>query len=241
MFTVSATVPTLHIVDSFHAVQEMRVAKSETRLATKKAIQAQQREWLKEIVKVTGNSLSTIAAKANVSDTTLSRLVNSASYDGVLSAVTITRITEAYQLPGPEEYAGRRPMMGGFSEAERFDAASDPAGIATIVQAMLGNRPSSDAWLLKTEALEEVGYLPGDVVIVDTKGTPAAQDAVCAQVYDFQRGAAQTVWRVYDPPFLVAASRDRTAHKPLLVDGDRVRIMGVVEKMVRPHRLSATR
>jgi SOS-response transcriptional repressor LexA len=219
----------------------MHVAKSETRLATKRAIQARQREWLQQIVKATGDSLSQIATKAHVSDTTLSRIVNNPGYDGVLSTVTITRITGTYQLPGPEEYAGRRPMLGGFAEAERFNAENDPDGIAAVVQAMLGARPISDAWRLKTEALEQAGYLPGDVLIVDTTAAPVPQDVVCAQVYDWQRGGAQTVWRVYDPPFLVGVARDRTAHKPMLVDNDRVIIKGVVDKMVRPHRLSATR
>jgi SOS-response transcriptional repressor LexA len=241
MFTAPSTIPTLHIVDSVNAVRGMLVPKSETRLAAKRGIQARQREWLQGIVKATGDTLSQIAAKAQVSDTTLSRIVNNPAYEGVLSAVTITRITGTYQLPGPEEYAGRRPMLGGFAEAERFDADNDPDGITPLVQAMLGTRPMSDAWRLKTEALEQVGYLPGDVLIVDTTATPLPQDVVCAQVYDWQRGGAQTVWRVFDPPFLVGASRDRTAHKPLLVDNDRVIVKGVVDKMVRPHRLSATR
>jgi hypothetical protein len=241
MFSGATIEHTPHIGVRAIATPDVLVAKTTERTAQKKAVQQRQREWLQGIVNASGDTLSQIALRANVSQSTLTRIANSAEYSGVLTAVTIERITEAYQVPGPDEFSGRRPMLGGFHEAERFDPAGDRDGITAIVQALLAQRDGSDAWRLRTDALEQVGYLAGDVVIVDMNATPQPQDAVCAQVYDWQRGAAQTVWRVYDPPFLVAASRDRTAHKPLLVDNERVVIKGVVEKMVRPHRLSATR
>lgn len=79
------------------------------------------------------------------------------------------------------------------------------------------------------------------MVVVDVTATPAPQDAVCAQVHDFKGGGHETVWRVFMPPYLVGASHDRTAYKPLLVDNDRVIVRGVIVESLRPHRLSATR
>lgn len=242
MFTAPQTLHTLHIVPGIHAGAEQHVAKPARGTSERKAIQAQQRGWLQEIINTSGDNLAQIAARAGVSDSTLSRLVNNPSYAGVLSPVSVMRITGAYQVPGPDEYgAPRRSGMIGFSEAERYDPTAAQDDVAALVQALLKLRSGSDAWRLKTDALEEAGYLAGDIVIVDLNAQPAAQDAVCAQVYDWKGGGAATVWRIYDPPYLVAAARERTAFKPLLVDNDRVIIKGVVDKMVRPHRLSANR
>jgi hypothetical protein len=169
----------------------------------------------------------------------LSRLVNNPEYRGTLSQLTINRLVEKFNVPGPDEYgAQRRPILPGFSEAERVNYGADSDGAA--VQALIAGR-TLDPWRLRTNAIEDVGYLPGDVVLVDPNAQPASQDVVCAQVYDWTRGRAETVWRVFDPPFLVAASKDRSLYKPVLVDNDKVMIRGVVVQMIRPHRASAAR
>lgn len=215
----------------------------ENRSETKRALIARQREWLNEVVKAVGTSPSRMAKDAGVSDTTITRLLNNPDYDRALSPVVIERIKEAHKVPGPEEYASVRGTRAwiGLSEAERFDQSAEPERLATIVAAMLGNRNTIDPWRLKTDALVEAGYLAGDIAFVDLNASPEPQDVVCAQIYDWQRGRAETVFRVYDPPYLVAAAHDRTAYKPLLVDSDRVVIKGVVVESWRPHRLSEIR
>jgi hypothetical protein len=218
------------------------VSEPSTRSQAKRELQERQRVWLQEVIKATGKKPSQIAGVAGVSDTTLTRLLNKADYVGTLSQLTIDRIKEAFKVPGPEEYATtRRGALIGLAEAERFDFRHEPKNLARLVETMVGDRQAADPWRLKTSALEMVGYLAGDLVIVDLNAHPSPQDVVCAQVYDWQRGAAETVFRVFDPPFLVGASNDRTAYKPLLVDNERVVIKGVVVESFRPHRLSATR
>jgi transcriptional regulator with XRE-family HTH domain len=218
------------------------VASAPRQSDTKRRLQQEQQRWLQEIVNATGMKLSQIAVRAGVSDTTLTRLANDETYGGTLSPLTIERIKESLRVPGPEEYGARRPGgFAGFAEAERFDGEREPQALAAAVMTLIGDRPAIDPWRLKTEALIEAGYLPGDIVLVDLNATPEPQDAVCAQVYDWQRGAAETVWRVFDPPFLVGAARDRTAYKPLLVDNERVVVKGVLMESLRPHRLSKAR
>jgi hypothetical protein len=54
---------------------------------------------------------------------------------------------------------------------------------------------------------------------------PRAGDVVAAHVYNLGRGTAETVLRLYDPPYLVTRSTDDAISlKPLLVDDERVRI-----------------
>lgn len=216
------------------------VARSEA----KKELQARQRAWLAEVVRITGKKPSQIADGAGVSDTTLTRLLNNPDYPGTLSQVTIDRIKLAYKLPGPEETTaakGRGAALLGFSEGERIDLIREAAPLTKIVNAISDLHNNAEPWRLKTISLELAGYLAGDIVFVDTAASPHPQDAVCAQLADYKRGSAETIWRIWDPPYLVAAAHDRTAYKPLLVDNERVLIRGVIVDSLRPHRLSAAR
>jgi transcriptional regulator with XRE-family HTH domain len=244
MFSVVPGVATLPVAAEAQLLGTAKVARPGLS-ATKKRLQALQRSWLHEIVASSGLKLAQIATKAGVSDTTLSRLANDEAYEGTLSQLTIARIKEAFRVPGPEEYGaggGRRRFgLAGFAEAQRFVPKAEPEPLAAAVSALIGDRHAIDAWRLRTEALVEAGYLAGDIVLVDMNASPEPQDAVCAQVYDWQRGGAETVWRIYDPPFLVAAAHERTAYKPLLVDNDRVIIKGVLIGSIRPHALSTLR
>lgn len=241
MFTVPTSLDPLHIAVGAQAYRGRGMA-DKGRTAAKQEVQARQRAWLQEVVKATALKPSQIAGVAGVSDTTLTRLLNNPDYRHTLTQITIDRIKTAFKVPGPEEYASQgRPGMVGFGEAERFDVTREPEGVGRVVVALIDGRNAVDPWRLKTSALELVGYLPGDLVLVDLNAVPKPQDAVCAQVYDWAHGGAETVFRVYDPPFLVAAASDRTGYKPILVDNDRVVVKGVVVESVRPHRLSATK
>jgi hypothetical protein len=245
MFTETHSLEAPHIAIGIHAGRRRTVARSGGRTEAKREVQTQQRKWLLEVLEKVKLKPSQLAIGAGVSDTTITRILNNEDYLGTLAPETIERIKGTYKVPGPEEFANRsRSSVIGFSEASRFDAGREAADLAVIVDAILRGRSNMHVWRLKTMALEGVGYLPGDLVFVEhLPDTISArpQDAVCAQVVDYQHGAAETVWRVYDPPFLVGAANDRTAYKPILVDGDRVKIAGVIRESYRPHSLSATR
>lgn len=62
-------------------------------------------------------------------------------------------------------------------------------------------------------------------------------DIVCAQAYDWSNPReTETLWRIYERPFLVAATRDAAFRKPVLVDGDKIIIKGVVTAIFRARR-----
>lgn len=245
MFTSPDIAPARHKPIRTDADWSRSLVKPVSRTAIKKEVQARQRAWLLELLEKLRLTPSALATGAGASDTTITRLLNNPSYAGTLAQETIERIKNTYRVPGPEDYAqSRRSPMIGLSEASRFDVARESEDLAAVVASILRARPKADAWRLKTLALESVGYLPGDIVFVEALAAdqmPKPLDAVCAQVMDYQHGAAETVWRVFDAPFLVGAGQDRTAYKPLLVDGERVRILGVISASYRPHRFSATR
>jgi hypothetical protein len=49
----------------------------------------------------------------------------------------------------------------------------------------------------------------------------------------YDRGGSETVWRLFDPPFLISSTVQGHPHKPLLVDSERVRITGVIVASLR--------
>lgn len=54
-------------------------------------------------------------------------------------------------------------------------------------------------------------------------------------VYD-RTGRAETIFRLYEDPFLVAATLDKGLMKPHLIDNDRVVVRGVVIASFRERR-----
>lgn len=209
---------------------------------TKRQLQEVHKEWISALEHTLGLKPSKIAAEAGLSDTTLTRLFWE-DYAGTLSQMTIAKVKKRFGVAGPGEAPSAGAAVPGFSEGDRVVFSNDngDADIARIVEAMRAGRNAVEPWRLRSRALEGEGILPGDIVMVDLNGQPATGDAVCAQVYDLRRGTAETVFRLFEPPFLVAASQEAALRRPLLVDNERVAIVGVVVGSVRPWRLGAVR
>lgn len=140
-------------------------------------------------------------------------------------------------MPAQPQPQPRNPE--GFAEAEaipfttRTLDAGDP--IAAAVEAMCANRNAADAWVMKSRALEAIGYQPGDILIVDMNQAPQPGDVVCANIIDWQRGGTETVFRVFQPPCLVAAPVAAGFLKPYMIDQNVV-IKGTVIATLCPRR-----
>lgn len=212
-----------------------------TPLAKKPDTASIYREWLRRLPMLTGKSHTAIAADIGLAVSTLTRPLK-ATDPGTSTPHqrTIDKIVARYGVAPPDFGTAQRGPLRGFAE----DAAPyEPDGdgpLASAVRALTAGRPNVDPWVIKTRALELIGYLPGDVVLIDPGQLPNAGDAVCAQTnIDFRRGTAETAMRVYERVgasfALVAASMDPAFRAPISVD-DRVVIKGVIAGMVRPLR-----
>ncbi len=197
-------------------------------------LRSAQKAWLDRVVKddPQRRTLSEIARDAGVSHTTLTRF---AGDDGrTLSALTVTQVSRATGIAAPSDVRGAPDPDGLSEEAVPFVLGERTDAVASAVRLLIGERQGADPWIIRTRSLEDAGFYPGDVVVLDLNAVPRPRDAVCAQVYDWQRGGAETVWRVFDPPFLLDASRDLSARqKPLVVDSERVLIKGVITNSLR--------
>lgn len=190
----------------------------------------QQLAWLETIRKETGWNWSELARQAGVVPQTFSKFRNDAENKAVLDTRTVEKIAAVAPIPHYQNKRGTMPE--GFDEGEStpFEAGGNPL-LEKAVTAALSTGKNLQAWTLRTTALENAGYRIGDVLIVDAGGTPKDGDVVCAQIYD-QRGGAETAFRLYHKPFLVAASSAARFMIPRMID-QRVDLRGVVVGSLR--------
>lgn len=183
------------------------------------------RRWIETIMQRHRVEIPAVAARSGVAASTIYRWLEP-DYQFTPSLTSLRKIARAFDAPMPA-IEGQQTTLG-FAEQDltAFDHKQDFAGLPA--------GPNQGRWRVNTRALELAGYLPGDVVLVDQAVAPRPNDVVCAQVYDFKSGSADTKLRVFQPPYLVTLTMDPAASDmPLLVDGQRVVIVGTVIRSVR--------
>lgn len=189
----------------------------------------QQLAWLEHISRTANLTLSEIARVAGLTPSTLTRFKSGNTDGHTLTAKTVKKIEDATRVPAYE--ARVLPKIQGFSEDEARRFAVDEANNNPIISAFchaITQSNSVELWELKTTALAAVGYTPGMVIIVDREAQARNGDAVCAQKYDFRRGTAETIFRVFRMPYLVTAFRDEEPATPVVVDNENIAIVGVI-------------
>jgi hypothetical protein len=176
----------------------------------------EQRAWLESIVASTGLAPTTLATRAGLAPTTLTRFLNDPDHVNALSARTVAAVEK---LSGQRFAApGTAPSLLREPEATPYDAGAAPSDLAEHVRAIAAMSNSLTIWTLRSRALEALGYFPGDILLVDLNGEPRRGDIVCAQIYDWPHMRAETVFRLYEPPYLAAATSDRALAAPKLID-----------------------
>lgn len=191
-------------------------------------------DWVDFILKSRNWSRNRLSKEAGINPSTLTKFYNGRDGTGLLQSYTIEKIEKASGIPAFE--TSLPTVARGLSEDESTRYEAEPASfVPPAVDALRGNRNGVDPWVLRSRGLEAAGYMPGDILVVDLNAAPRSGDVVCAQVYD-RAGKAETVMRVYEHPFLVAATFDPSLFKPLLVDNDRVMVRGVVVASFRERR-----
>ncbi|MCI5075669.1 helix-turn-helix domain-containing protein [Oricola sp.] len=181
-----------------------------------------------------------LAREAGIDHSTLSKWLKDPQNVAQLSPLTIEKIARVGGIPPYETAPVRKPAGLAEAEADPFDLSDLPPSSSRVIadlRGVIGQRNGIDPWVMRSRALEHEGYMPGDILLVDLNATPIDGDAVCAQVYD-RVGKAETVMRIYEQPYLVAASSAPDLRRPLLVDNERVVIRGVIVASLRDRRVA---
>ena len=85
----------------------------------------------------------------------------------------------------------------------------------------------ADTMVVNSPALVLEGLMPGDRILVDLRAKPKRGDCVVVRFLDEDQASAETLLRVYKPPFLAPSSVDRS-FEPLSLDDNRVQVKGVI-------------
>lgn len=184
----------------------------------------QTRMWVRGILDHLQITPTELARPAEIAQSTLTRFLYQPEHPHDLSRRTIAAIA---RVAGTEPFT---TPSNGQATSEVVELTELDSG-DSIWRALLKNdRPSNtiQTHIMKSRALELAGYLPGDLLIVDSAAVPARGDVVFAEI-----GAMDFVFRIYEPPFLTAASHDDRFRRPIIVDSLTVHIRGVVTASYR--------
>jgi transcriptional regulator with XRE-family HTH domain len=208
------------------------MAKRDTERELREAVGA----WLKRLPELTGQTLTGIAREIGVSTSTLTKPANNPDHPHVMSFSTIAKIARRYHIPPPSGMGDElAALLPGFAADEaspfKFDG---PPDFNALIKAYIADRPGIDPWRLNARALELAGYVPGDVMIVDLNAAPRTRDVVVAQVFDHEMSRTETVWRLYERPYLVAATTDPSLLRPIHEDAAAIKGVVLVSFRARP-------
>jgi Cro/C1-type HTH DNA-binding domain len=187
------------------------------------------REWLKQVMALTGLKATPLAQKVGLAPSTLLRVL--AEETASLERRSIDRIVNVLGVAPPAIYgatgatpvARQSPALAGFAE-ELHQAVEPPLGLS----------PTEAVWTIKGHGLNLAGLLPGDVITADSATAPADRDIVVVHLIDEHSGSSRAVLRIFEPPFVVTETTDASARRrPQLVDNRTVAIWGTMTKMRR--------
>lgn len=189
------------------------------------------RDWVSQLMAQHGvATVSQFARRAGLAESTLTRFMNAEGPGNLMREGTIAKIENAFNARRP---ATRLPQ-GERQTPERQDASARASNLTSLMQSLRQHEtPEHETFILSDRALDLAGYLPGDLIIVDTSQRPEIGDVVALR---FRSGAARSstvTLRIYDTPFLTAHSTDDTMRRPLMIEPERIEIIGIVTAAMR--------
>lgn len=188
------------------------------------------KEWIRAVARYMNLSLSDLALRSGLAASTVTRYVNDGSGRVGITKKTLDAISDFSGVPQHLMPGERRISSLSEPEASPLEGADQPhpEWVKHALAELREGRNAVDPWIMKSWALDLVGVLPGDILVVDLNQRPRAGDIVCAQLTDWTTNTVETVFRRYDPPFLTSHSSKLGPQKPEVVDDDRVTVRGVV-------------
>jgi transcriptional regulator with XRE-family HTH domain len=190
-----------------------------------------QYKFITTVLTKTGWSQTDLAHRAGLDPSTLSRFLTKTRDGRALRSSTVQRIATASGLSFGEELLHEADGLA-ETEAEPFLYSEDDNRTIAI-KALCGQQKNVDAWVLTSRALEGLGYRPGDIVFVGLGEKPVPGDVVCAQIYDWVKGRAETIFRLYQPPALIAVTQETSLLIPYVLGDNAVTVKGVVLHTLR--------
>lgn len=196
------------------------------------------KEWIQAVASYMNLSLSELATNSGLAPSTITRFMN----DGTGKLGVTDRTLEAiatYSGVAKNVLPGQRSIPGlGENEVVPFDKhhlEAIPAWVDGAIAAIRGDRNGIEPWLVKSWALDLLGIVPSDILVIDQNRRPKAGDVVIARITDLVTGSTEAVVRQYRPPFIITHSAKSGSTTPEVVDENRVVIIGTRVGLIRPY------
>lgn len=196
--------------------------------------QRETKEWLKAVAKHLNLSPSQLALASGLAASTVTRFTNDMSGKATITQASLEKISQYSgfrpgQLPGRSRGNTVAPDTVPLHE----DANVYPKWVLTAIDAAKGGRNGVEAWVMKGAALDGIGVMPGDIIIIDMNARAKTGDVVLATVIDPMAGSTEAVMRLYQKPFITTHSLRLGPGRPEHVDDDRISIVGVMIATIR--------
>lgn len=191
---------------------------------TREKVQA----FIRSIADKTGDSIQTMSQRSGVGKSTIHRWMEK---KGTINPTLdkLQQIADAYGVSNP--FASDPSAVQALAAMQEPEA--EPYKGPLLSQEIGALTADQSYWEISTRALELAGYMPGDILKIDMRLKPRQGDAVIAQIYDGY-GNAETVFRIFSDPYLIARSFDPDlVDNPILVRPRDVKIVGVVTASLR--------
>lgn len=186
------------------------------------------RSWIRDGMERKGIKPTRLARETDVATTTITKFLNDPDYKFTPSTPIIGKLERYFGTKAPRiaDTPGVAPPAD--IEGSQLDLAKLPQALQQALKALIGARRSVEIWELRSEALEDEGYHPGDILLVDPHESIFAGDPVLATIVDTQDGSRRPVFRIYEKPYLVAANASAQFRAPLPVDDRYVLVKGLI-------------
>jgi len=191
------------------------------------------REWLLRLPGLTGKTLTQLAKEIELSPSTLLR-PSKAGTTVRLRPGTILKLAEHTGVPAPGLHYGENNLGKSAVVALRPELVITTNFDQELLERLAAGRPNVTAWTVHSRALDQLGILPNDIVLVDPDATASAGDSVLVHVHGgLDRPILRQFLRAGGADIVTTRSSDPSLHQVMPADGDRVAIRGVL----LPHRL----
>ncbi len=194
------------------------------------------RDWISQLmIQHNIDTVSAFARRAGLTESTLTRLMNSDGPGHMPREGTIGKIERAFHTRRPLMGLGENPQEEGdfIDPRQRTDQSRQH-----LEEIVTGALDGQNAYTVADRALDLAGYMPDDLVLIDEKVRPQPSDIVAIRFRVSQARRGAVTLRIYDQPFLTAHSTDETLRRPLLIDPARIDILGVVTMALRQRHKS---
>jgi transcriptional regulator with XRE-family HTH domain len=192
------------------------------------------RDWLRSNLTERGITPTKAAKEIGVATSTLTKFLNDPNYSFTPSTPVIARLERFFGRAAPRTAPNRGGALPEI-EATPVNPESLPAPQREALAALTAGRRGIETWSVLGNYLQGAGVQPGDMLLVDLFENPRAGDIVCAEIHE--QGAKRTVFRVYEKPYLVAATFETKSWMPIVVDDRNVIVRGVVTERMAKRRM----